>query len=127
MTLAAGRVFRYRCRFTNPPKVKIGLCICPERKWFFWFNTDARSHGIAQLAADVNDCAGALTRACFLDMADVKAVSPAEMETLEDCGAISAEFCARVLEALAGPIKTLPDVHRQLASANLTAFGNSTG
>lgn len=119
MALINGNVCVYFCNWINPPHDKIALCICDQRSWVFWFNSHPRSHGHGQLLCDQNDHPGALTGPCTLDFSSVKAVAPSERAIVQSRGPISMAFRAKILSALANPIKTLPDAHRQLAIANL--------
>lgn len=112
----------------DPPHPKIGVCICAERNWFFWFNSDARFHGHGQLAVAKSEHEEALTKDCTLNLAEVCAASPQELSTAEDKGAVPAALMAKVIATLEQPIPTLSDINRKLALKNLLAASTpSTG
>ena len=119
MSLVCGHVYVYRCAWIKPPHDKIALCICGERNWVFWFNSDPRFHGQGQLAVGPADCPAALAKNGYLDLSSVKAVSPSEAGAALDRGPISPAFRAKIREALAQPIAPLPAAHKTLAMENL--------
>jgi hypothetical protein len=114
-------VFIYQCTWINPPHPKIILCICDERCWGFWFNSEARSHGIGQLPVSPEDHRAAITRDCFLDLSSVKAVRPQEVRAADDRGEISADFAAKIVEALEAGVDLLNNVHKEIALNALRA------
>lgn len=119
MTLQCGNIYIYRCTWIDDPHDKIALCICDQKSWFFWFNSDARFHGQGQLHVSVNEHPKALTKNCYLDLSSVKAASPRDLKAAKDCGQITLAFRTKVLAVLANPIPLLPDVQRNLALTNL--------
>lgn len=120
MTLACGRAYRYWCRWIDPPHHKRGICICDSRSWFFWFNTDAAFHGVAQMAVTQVEFPAALTKDCFLDLSELLCASPQELAGKDDYGPIPDPLRQRILQALSTPIRTLADANRHLAITNLT-------
>lgn len=118
--LQNGYVYVYYCAWIKPPHPKIALCICNQLRWVFWFNSDARFHGIGQLACVQTDHPRALTKSCYLDLSGLKQMSETEVSRADDRGPLNDVLRGRVLAALAAPIKTLSDPNRQLAIQNLT-------
>lgn len=114
MNLIAGNIYVYYCAWLDPPHDKIGLCICDQRNWVFWFNSEARFHGIAQLPIAARSHA-AIPKDCFLDLAGVKVLSAAEIAVAEDKGPINEALRSLIKGALGSPIKRLPELHRQQA------------
>lgn len=117
-----GNVYVYYCAWIKDAHDKIALCVCGANNYCFWFNTDARYHGHGQLAVAPADHPSAITHNCFLDLSQIKAMDAAEIADAHsrDRGPISEAFRAKILAALAAPIKTLPDVQRNLAIANFS-------
>lgn len=124
--LICGHIYIYRCNWINPPHDKIALCVCDERKWFFWFNSDPRVHGEGQLQV-ARDCHAAITKDCYLDLGSVKAVSEAELAAARDIGPISDALRADIEAALANPIRVLPEMHRTVARDNLSSEEDEDG
>jgi len=120
MAISNAGVCVYYANWITPPHDKIAICICDQRSWVFWFNSSPRQHGHGQLSCLSADHPIALHRPCILDLSSVKFISPSERAAVQDRGLISPAFRAKILAALANPIKTLPDRHRLLAIANLT-------
>lgn len=119
MTLVVGHIYVYPCHWIVPPHDKIGLCLCAERRWFFWFNSKPARHGQGQLAIADGEHA-AITKDCHLDLGSVLAASPEEATAAADRGVLSAGLRARIVEALSSPIKVLPEAQRAFALAALT-------
>jgi hypothetical protein len=119
MTLAAGNVYVYPCRWIQPPHDKIALCICGARNFFFWFNSKSAVHGQGQLRISEKEHS-AITKDCYLDLSGVKGISDVELRDIQDRGAISEALRTRILAELANPIGPLVEAHRKLALANLT-------
>lgn len=117
-----GHVYVYRCAWIKPAHDKIALCICGANNYCFWFNTSPRHHGHGQLEVGPADHPAAITQKCYLDLSQVKAMDASEVANAEGRarGLVSIAFRAKIIGALAVPIKTLPDLHRNLAIANLT-------
>ena len=122
MLLRCGHVYVYDCLWIKPPHPKIAVCFCPERNWFFWFNSEARFHGHGQLAVGEAEFPPVLTKDCYLDLSQVCAGSPQELATASDRGLLPAPLLSKVVRALGSPIFTLPDINRKLALANLSAL-----
>jgi hypothetical protein len=116
-----GHVYVYYCAWIKPPHDKICLCICHTRHWVFWFNSRAAFHGIAQLPIVPADHPAAITDNCFLDLSGLKALDDREIALANAAprGQISLAFRAKLLTALANPIKTLPESQRLLAIAGI--------
>jgi len=119
MSLICGHIYVYHCNWINPPHDKLAICIQASPEWVFWFNSRPRPHGQGQLQIDVTDHPAAIKYPCFLDLAQVKAMSPREAQLAQDRGAISSVFRAKVITALGMPITLLSPAHQAVALANL--------
>ena len=116
--MQCARVYVYFCRWIRTPHDKIALCICDQKGWFFWFNSEPAFHGHGQLAISVGEHP-AITQACFLDLSGLRAATDEELGPDTERDLISSSLRKRILGALAAPIKLLPEVHRRLALTNL--------
>lgn len=114
MIFQLGYVYIIQCSWINPPHPKISLCISNTNNWFFWFNSEKRTHGIGQLAAP-NGCHGAITKDCFLDLSGVKTFAAKDLATAVDRGPLVNPFRTLVRDTLTAGVKLLPDTHRDLA------------
>jgi hypothetical protein len=127
LKLVCGNTYRYQCFWIDPPKPKIGLCFCPEKKWFFWFNSEPAFHGIGQLAIQQNEHPKALQKDCYLDLSSVKAASDEELKGCEDRAGMPPELAKKILAALSVDIKLLPEAQRLLAFKNLSSQSANVG
>lgn len=114
MNFQLGYVYVIFCSWINPAHDKISLCISTEHNWFFWFNSDAKHHGIGQLPAP-NGCHPAITKDCFLDLSGVKTFTPKDLATARDRGPLSNPFKVLVINTLNAGVSLLPASHRDLA------------
>ncbi|HEV2628045.1 MAG TPA: hypothetical protein VGV41_05320 [Pseudolabrys sp.] len=119
MTLKNKKVCIYLCQWIKNPHDKIALCVCDKQSFLFWFNSSAAFHGHGQLAIAAGEHP-AITKGCYLDLSGIKGISSSEATAARDRGPISDALKARVLAALANPIATLPEAHRNLALQNLS-------
>lgn len=119
MPLVVGNLYYIWCSFIQPPHEKISICICDERPLFFWVNTAARHHQIAQIPIAAGETGGIVSD-CFIDGSSVKTASPIDLGTARDMGPLARVVCDRLLLALSNPIASLPENHRQKALAALT-------
>jgi hypothetical protein len=120
--LVCGNTYRYYCQWIEEPHHKRCICFCPERHWVFWFNSEARIHGIGQLPVKQTEHPNGLTKDCFLDLSSVKALLPGEIAGIEDKGPVPEALRIRILDALSSEIDLLPNANRLLALGNLAAF-----
>ena len=119
MPFVCGNIYVYHCNWIKPPHDKIALCVHDNPEWVFWFNSKPKSHGQGQLTVDTVDHPTAIRYSSYLDLSGVKAVSPNEVAVAQNRGPISAPFKAKIMAALALPIKTLPPTHLSVALNNL--------
>lgn len=106
------------CSWIHPPHDKISLCISSEKNWFFWFNSDKKTHGIGQVVAP-DGCHRAISKDCYLDLSGVKTFSPNDLKTAQERGALTDPFKTVVRDTLKAGVKTLPASHRDLGLAAL--------
>ena len=118
MSLVVGNVYVVFCHWIKPPHDKIAVCLCAQRGWFFWFNSKAAPHAVAQIAIDKGEHP-AISKDCFLDLSGVRVFSPNELRAAQDRGPLSAATRAKIAPLLLSPIKLLPDAHRTLAASAL--------
>jgi hypothetical protein len=116
--LKISNVYVYFCRWVKDPHDKIALYFCNQKNWVFFFNSNPRFHGIAQLEMEPADHPRALTKRCFLDLSQVLAMSPPEVANASDRDPVSDALLDRVIAALEQPINTLSPVHQELALKN---------
>lgn len=119
MPFAAGNLYYIRCSFIVPPHEKISICVCATAPYFFWVNSDPRSHGVAQVPLANGSTAG-IVKDCYADLSSFKMASPADLATARDFGPLDPSVLALLLAELASPIDTLSEAKRLLALANLT-------
>lgn len=120
MSINVGFLHVYYCNWIKKPHDKIAICVCRQRRWVFWFNSDAKFHGVGQLPCTPADHPGCITKSCFLDLSGLKEMSEQEIAQAESRGMISDVFRARILGALGEPIRMLPQAHRELVITNLS-------
>src|SRR5215204_6290761 len=119
--MIVGHVYVVRTTLTRPPKNKIVVCVSAEENLFFWFNTEARRHGIGQLLIAAHSHR-ALSRDCYLDLSRVTTFLPVELQIAEDRGPISQHLAFEIISAIKARIRTLAPRHAALAINNLSAF-----
>jgi hypothetical protein len=116
-----GHIYVVNTTLARPTKDKLTVCICGSDGLFFWINTDARQHGVGQLALHSTDHA-ALRHDCFLDCSRATTFLPNELRSAQPRGPISADLSARVVKYLTDtPPKTLTPRYLKLAIENLSA------
>lgn len=82
---------------TNPPKVKLALCVCSESNWFLLINTLPRFHGVGQMPLAEDDHI-ALTHECYMDCSKLFSFPVAERAASRDRGVISEEIADKLIE-----------------------------
>lgn len=117
--LSVSNVYVYFCRWLREPHDKIALCFCNQKNWVFFFNSNPRHHGIAQLAMRPEDHRHALRKECYLDLSQVLEMSAAEVASADDKDLVSDGLLDRIIGALEQPIDTLPAAQQELALQNL--------
>jgi hypothetical protein len=115
----ARRVYIYRCDWIKPPHPKIFLCVDGAKRWGFFFNSEARRHGIGQIECGPADCAKALTKACYLDASGLKAIDLKEAERATEFDVVSQRLYDILIAELTGGNDLLSDAHR-LVVLNVT-------
>jgi hypothetical protein len=119
MPFVAGNIYWITYSYIFPIHEKISLCVCPERPLFFWINSNAKVHGVGQLALSQALCPQ-LHHDSFLDLSGLKTGSEADLQTARDDGPMSEAMKTQVLLELSTPIRLLTEAHRALALGNLT-------
>ena len=75
MNFVIGNIYIIYSSWITPPHDKICVCICGQRHWFFWVNTNAAFHNIGQIPL-VARCHGAIPHDFVPDLSGVKTASP---------------------------------------------------
>lgn len=119
MPLQASNLYYIWCSYIEPQHEKISICACPEAPYFFWVNTDPRSHGIGQVPWPSGITNGVVCD-CYADLSCFKMFAPKDIAKARDMGPLSEPAKALILAELATPIATLAEAYRQLALRNLT-------
>jgi hypothetical protein len=114
MSFIAGHVYVIPCDWLNDPHDKICLCIDPVRSFFFWFNSNARPHGLGQCPV-ANEAHGAITKDCFLDLSGLRFMSTSELARAQHRGPVGEPLKSQIIAVLSVRISNLPDSHRLLA------------
>lgn len=123
-----GSAYRYLCLWVKPQHPKILLCACGDANWGFFFNSEARTHGIGQLPCTPADNPGVISKDCFLDLSGMKAMTPRDVANAAAFGAMRDEFQVRVIASLTEGNDLLSEAHRSLALSNFTKkFGKAAG
>jgi hypothetical protein len=118
MPFQAGHIYWITFHYIQPPHEKISVCVCPDRPLFFWINTNPKPHGVGQLLVQPGDC-DQLRHESYIDLSGLKTGSEFDLNSARYGAPLSERMRAALLSALAQPIPLLPDVHRNLALANL--------
>lgn len=118
MNFIVGHIYRIHCAWIDPPHPKISLCINCDPFWFFWFNSKAAFHGVAQLEVKAG-CHSSIIKDCFLDLSGVKVFSADDLATAINQGPIDRGLLDSILTVLNGAPSRLPQRHRELALQNL--------
>lgn len=101
------------------PHDKLALCFCAQKNWCFWFNSDPRFHGIAQLQVAQSEHPNALSKDCYLDLSSVKAIGESDLQKATSLGPVPEPLLQRIVNELSNSIDMLPDEQRMLALSNL--------
>jgi len=113
-----GRVYIIRTTLTNPPKAKFAICVCAERGWFVWINSDPREHGHDQLPIEAG-CHELVVRDSVIDLSRIVAHPSHEIEDARPFGIISPALRIKVRDFVATGCFVLPKKHALVILDNL--------
>lgn len=109
------RVYIYRCDWLNPPHPKIFLCADGPKGWGFFFNSEARRHGIGQIECIPADCPRALTKDCWLDVSGLKAMTLADIGRSTEFDEVDQRLFDVLIAELTKGNDMLSEAHRLIA------------
>lgn len=85
---SAGDVILVNCQLTNPPKEKFAICVCPEKKLFFFINSQPRR--LAEAQVEIQDYElDCLSHNSHVDTSKVVTFSECELQTSRHKGPLS--------------------------------------
>ncbi len=113
---SAGDVILVKCQFTNPPKEKFAICVCPEEKLFFFINSQPRR--LAEAQVEIQDYElDCLSHNSHVDTSKVVTFSERELETSRHLDHISTMLKLRI-KTRVREHPHLPKVHADLVGQN---------
>ena len=99
--LSAGDLILVNCQFTNPPKEKFAICVCPEEKLFFFINS--RPRRLAEAQVEIQDYElDCLSHYSHVDTSKVVTFSERELHTSRQLDHISNLLKLRIKNRVRG-------------------------
>ena len=120
--VVAGDVFLIYCRLINPPKDKFVVCVCPQRRWFFFINSEPWKPPETQIRLTTNDL-DFLAHESWLDTSRISCMTEVELnealgEPGRSKGTLGESVRAKLVNAIENSM-TLPKGQIDILLANL--------
>ena len=118
MVLQPGDVLYIYCVYSNPPKNKYAICVCPHFPLFFFINTyPRRTSPDAQVYIEKTELS-CLRRDSYINTAAMFTFAQNELDKSEKRGVLTDAIRARIIYAVSNH-DYLPLRHKEIALKNL--------
>ena len=88
MPLTAGGVLLIYCTYIEPPHDKFCVCVCPDRRWFFFINSEPRKSNVGQVPVLPRDL-DCLDHESYIDTTKIVTFTTNELSRAQRKGAIN--------------------------------------